>query len=69
MPYGDPRPCYCGPWWSVVPPPPCPVHSPPCCQLRTPGAFPIALPGFDLADYAKRLRELADSIDPNKEQK
>lgn len=25
--------CVTGPWWSVVPPPPCPVHSPPAFPL------------------------------------
>lgn len=69
MPCGDYRHCTCGPYWSVVPPPPCPVHSysAPCCHRPSIATYPLAIPGFDLADYAKQLRELADAIDPNKD--
>jgi len=53
--------CTCGPYWSVVPPPPCPVHS-----YIAPRYIPQTAAGatFDLKDTAETLRRLADMLDP-----
>lgn len=49
--------CTCGPYWSVVPPPPCPLH---CFDRRPPEPF---YPGFEpevitTTDTAASLRRV-----------
>lgn len=48
--------CTCGPYWSVVPPPPCPLHSGVLQGSRSPNMSP--------KDLAELYRRLADAIDP-----
>lgn len=51
--------CTCGPYWSVVPPPPCPYHA-----LRIgQGAFPHG-PVTSPKELADAYRRLADALDP-----
>lgn len=75
MPVGDyPHPhCTCGPWRSVVPPPPCPMHSAPChCRAPVcvvPQFTPPTFGAGDPAAIAKYLREIADTLDPSKDTK
>lgn len=56
--------CNCGPYWSVVPPPPCPYHS---FQMGpVPGAAPLVPynPNMSPKDLAALYRRLADALDP-----
>jgi len=47
--------CTCGPYWSVVPPPPCPVHRVPSLSQPTP---------ISPKDLAAMYRRMADALDP-----
>lgn len=49
--------CTCGPYWSVVPPPPCPHHTFKIHQ-------PISSSSKELKELAESYRRMADALDP-----
>ena len=51
--------CTCGPYWSVVPPPPCPYHS-----RAVPAALVPYSPYLTPKELADLYRRLADALDP-----
>lgn len=70
MSCGDYWPCVRNPWWGFVPPGH--AYSSPCCyQLYVPAqrVVPPTSDASDPAAVAKMLRDLADTIDPNRETK
>lgn len=55
--------CTCGPYWSVVPPPPCPHHSFHVGNARIAG-LPCKPIEMNAKDLAALYRRLADALDP-----
>ena len=49
--------CTCGPYWSVVPPPPCPHHTFKIHQS-------ISSSSKELKELAEMYRRMADALDP-----
>lgn len=60
----DPPPgCTCGPYWSVVPPGPCPHHSP---QFRSPAYFAPLPPRLSDEDVDRIARRVYDLMRPDR---
>jgi hypothetical protein len=55
--------CTCGPYWSVVPPPPCPYHSSRVEPYKEAPLVPHS-PHMSPVDLAALYRRLADALDP-----
>ena len=71
---GDPPTgCTCGPWWGIIPPPPCPYHTRmiqpvyvPVIPVVVPVPMPVPAPlPADMKELAQKYREMADAIDPD----
>lgn len=70
---GDLPGCTCGPWWGIIPPGPCPYHTPvmrpvyvPVPVIPLPYVVPVVEPILppDRKELAKKFREMADALDP-----
>jgi len=76
FPVGDLPACTCGPYWSVVPPPPCPHHSSaqvgyylPLATIspngwRCPGCTTVWAPSVAKCDRCGPRSDFLDRVDP-----
>ena len=65
--FPNPSGCTCGPFWSVLPPPPCPYHTGERNYTEAPvgTAHPVPYsPHMSPKELADLYRRLADALDP-----